>query len=356
MTSRTQTVQEKPPTTPLIEDQIWEYCRNQRCLFNAQQATRRLGRRLTGRAITQHTLEQQIDPQAQLQLSMRERAAIAPAEVLYHSRPPIIRPPLYNNQDEEVPSDEKRLLAHTIAVLIEESVVQVKRLTTTVEIPKRQSEEAAGYDLLADEECTIESRGRGLVSTGLCLTIPFRFYRRIATRSSAALKMGLHVGVGVIDSDYRGEVKILLFNHTIRPVFIKTGDRVAQIIIQQILQRDFMEVTKFQTTQRGTQGFGSTQRNPQHPLTQDLYQTLVPPKRYLPASTQSTDYQYPNPQGTYAGATRPGPSVLRSIGNLTRKATEYITTLYESTLRKKPKSSNSPSIITLAQLKVMGKR
>ncbi|KAG6493113.1 hypothetical protein ZIOFF_048090 [Zingiber officinale] len=100
---------------------------------------------------------------------------------------PILRPPLYNNHDEEVPSDEERLLTHTIAVLIEESVVQVKRLTRTTEIPKRQSEETVGYDLMADAECTIEPHGRGLVSTGLCLAIPSGFYGRIATWSDAAL-------------------------------------------------------------------------------------------------------------------------------------------------------------------------
>ncbi|KAG6489954.1 hypothetical protein ZIOFF_051236 [Zingiber officinale] len=164
---------------------------------------------------------------------------------------PILRPPLYNNHDEEVPSDEERLLTHTITVLIEESMVQVKRLTRIAEIPKRQLEEAAGYDLMADEECTIEPCGRGLVSTGLCLAIPSGFYGRIATWSDAALKLGLHVGARVIDSDYR-------------------------------------------------------------------------------ASAQSANYQYPNPQRTYAGATRPGPAVLRSIGNLAGKATEYITTLCET--------------------------
>lgn len=82
----TQTTQGQHASTPLIEDQIGEYRRNQRRLFNVQQVTRRLGRVLTGRSTLQQTLEQQMDPQAQLKLSMQERAAIAPAEVLYHSR------------------------------------------------------------------------------------------------------------------------------------------------------------------------------------------------------------------------------------------------------------------------------
>ncbi|KAG6503081.1 hypothetical protein ZIOFF_035370 [Zingiber officinale] len=72
--------------TPLFEDKIGEYQRNHRKMYNLQQATRRLGRRLIGGSTPAYTLEQQIDPQAQLRLSMQERAVIAPAEVLYHSR------------------------------------------------------------------------------------------------------------------------------------------------------------------------------------------------------------------------------------------------------------------------------
>ncbi|KAG6521905.1 hypothetical protein ZIOFF_019039 [Zingiber officinale] len=82
----TRTEQQQVATTPLFEDQIRNYIRNQRRLYNTQQATRRLGRQLTGGASSRYTLEQQLEPEAQLQLSLQERASIVPAEVLYHFR------------------------------------------------------------------------------------------------------------------------------------------------------------------------------------------------------------------------------------------------------------------------------
>ncbi|THU50665.1 hypothetical protein C4D60_Mb06t22690 [Musa balbisiana] len=84
MTTRTQEV--ASTSAPLVEDQIRSYRRNQRRLFNTRQAARQMGQRIFGSPSTRNILEQQIDPQVQLRLSMRERAAIAPAEVLYHSR------------------------------------------------------------------------------------------------------------------------------------------------------------------------------------------------------------------------------------------------------------------------------
>ncbi|KAG6520094.1 hypothetical protein ZIOFF_017125 [Zingiber officinale] len=79
-------IEQQVATTPLFEDQIRSYRRNQRHLYNTQQAARRIERQLTGGGTTRYTLEQQLEPEAQLQLSMQERASIVPAEVLYHSR------------------------------------------------------------------------------------------------------------------------------------------------------------------------------------------------------------------------------------------------------------------------------
>ncbi|KAG6521748.1 hypothetical protein ZIOFF_018874 [Zingiber officinale] len=80
------TKQQQVTTTPLFEDQIRSYRRNQRHFYNTQQAARRLGRQLIGGTSSRYTLEQQLEPEAQLQLSIQERASIVPAEVLYHSR------------------------------------------------------------------------------------------------------------------------------------------------------------------------------------------------------------------------------------------------------------------------------
>ncbi|KAG6468508.1 hypothetical protein ZIOFF_073196 [Zingiber officinale] len=97
----TRTEQQQVTTTPLFEDQIRGYRRNQRRLYNAQQAARRVGQALTGGTSTRHTLEQQIEPEAQLQLSMQERASIVPAELLYHSRRDDAHHRVYVHRSEE---------------------------------------------------------------------------------------------------------------------------------------------------------------------------------------------------------------------------------------------------------------
>ncbi|KAG6474309.1 hypothetical protein ZIOFF_068235 [Zingiber officinale] len=97
----TRTEQQQVATTPLFKDQIRSYRRNQRRLYNAQQAARRIGQTLTGGSSTRHTLEQQIEPEAQLQLSMQERASIVSAEVLYHSRRDDAHHRVYVHRSEE---------------------------------------------------------------------------------------------------------------------------------------------------------------------------------------------------------------------------------------------------------------
>ncbi|KAG6468081.1 hypothetical protein ZIOFF_072649 [Zingiber officinale] len=98
----TKTEQQQVATTPLFEDQIRSYRRNQRRLYNTQQAARRLGRQLIGGTSSRYTLEQQLEPEAQLQLSMQERASIVPAEVLYHSRRDDAHHRVYVHRSEEV--------------------------------------------------------------------------------------------------------------------------------------------------------------------------------------------------------------------------------------------------------------
>ncbi|KAG6479275.1 hypothetical protein ZIOFF_062738 [Zingiber officinale] len=116
-----------------------------------------------------------------------------------------------------------------------------------------------GFDLAADQSIIIEPRVRALIPTGLSLEIPWGTYGRIAARSSIALKLGIDIGAGVIDSDYRGEIFVLLFNHSDERVFIPQGLAIAQIIFeQQIIHPNIYEVTQLSTTNRGTGGFGST--------------------------------------------------------------------------------------------------
>jgi len=134
----------------------------------------------------------------------------------------------------------------------------VKRLSNTAILPTRGSANAAGYDLCADEECTILPGRRHVIRTGLSLSIPGGCYARIAPRSGLAVKFGLQVGAGVVDPDYTGEVKVVLFNHDRRKYTVKPGYRIAQLILEQCLTPDVTEVDSVANTARGDCGFGST--------------------------------------------------------------------------------------------------
>jgi len=96
------------------------------------------------------------------------------------------------------------------------------------------------------------------VPTGISVALPPGCYGRIAPRSGIALKHAIDVGAGVIDSDYRGEVKVLLFNHSDDAFAVHIGDRIGQLICEQCLIVPIVEVPELDSTERGAQGFGST--------------------------------------------------------------------------------------------------
>ena len=122
------------------------------------------------------------------------------------------------------------------------------------------SEHAAGYDLMSTADLVIPAKGKGLVPTGISMAIPIGNYGRIAPRSGLAAKNFIDVGAGVIDADYRGEVKVLLFNFGEQEFQVKAGDRVAQLIIEKYTRTEIEEVTEgdLDSTERGEGGFGST--------------------------------------------------------------------------------------------------
>lgn len=133
-----------------------------------------------------------------------------------------------------------------------------KRTHPLASPPTRATPGSAGYDLSACSSINIPPRGRALVPTGLILQIPAGHVGRILPRSSLALKNGIDVGAGVIDCDYRGEVGIVLFNHSDADVLIMQGQRCAQLVLERISVPDAIEVKELSNTQRGTGGFGST--------------------------------------------------------------------------------------------------
>jgi len=116
----------------------------------------------------------------------------------------------------------------------------------------------AGADITASEKITIPPRERTLVSTGVRLEIPEGCVGLIWPRSGLAVKKGIDCGAGVIDSHYRGEIKVLLFNHSDTEFQIEPGDRIAQILIQKVERVEFLPVEQLNETARNDSGFGST--------------------------------------------------------------------------------------------------
>jgi dUTP pyrophosphatase len=138
-------------------------------------------------------------------------------------------------------------------------MIKAFKLTESAIIPKQNSEGAAGYDLHASHAITIPAGNRSLVDTGISLEIPPSMAGLIWPRSGLAVKEGIDVGAGLIDSDYRGEIKVLLFNHSIFDFKIKKGDRIAQIVFQRVHDAPLIECdSSMSETERGAGGFGST--------------------------------------------------------------------------------------------------
>ncbi|CAI2381566.1 unnamed protein product [Moneuplotes crassus] len=138
--------------------------------------------------------------------------------------------------------------------------LRVKRLVENAIVPKKANEYAAGYDLYSSnaEDITIEPQGKALIPTGCSFSIPHGNYGRIAPRSGLAWKKHLDVGAGVIDSDYRGEVRVVIFNLSQNEYVVTPGERIAQMIIEKVVPTEIEEVDDLEVTERGAGGFGST--------------------------------------------------------------------------------------------------
>ena len=125
-------------------------------------------------------------------------------------------------------------------------------------MPRKATPESAGFDVYSAEEVTIPVGKRGLVDTGFSMAFEGNMYARIAPRSGLAVR-GIDVGAGVIDSDYRGPVKVLIINNSQTDFVIQVGDRIAQMIFEAYVRDlNFQLVDNLDSTERGTGGFGST--------------------------------------------------------------------------------------------------
>ena len=144
--------------------------------------------------------------------------------------------------------------------------VQIRRLEAAQDlpVPVRATEEASGFDLRAciDENVELAPGQRRLIPSGIAIALPPGFEAQIRPRSGLALKQGLTLlnSPGTVDSDYRGEVGVILVNLGAEPVCIERGDRIAQLVVQRVPRVRFSEVQALPETQRGAGGFGHTGR------------------------------------------------------------------------------------------------
>ena len=140
--------------------------------------------------------------------------------------------------------------------------VQIKRLPHGhgLDLPAYATEGAAGMDVLSAESVTLKPGQRHAVATGLAMAIPHGYEIQVRPRSGLALKHGITVPntPGTIDSDYRGELKVILINHGADDFAIARGDRIAQLVLAPVTQATFEEVDELDETTRGEGGFGST--------------------------------------------------------------------------------------------------
>lgn len=135
--------------------------------------------------------------------------------------------------------------------------IKIKKLNSDAKIPIYGNEHAAGFDLYASETKELLPGEHAMIATGIALEIPEGKCMFIWDRSGMGSK-GIHRFAGVIDSDYRGEIKVILCNHTKNNFIINKGDRIAQAVIQDYYSAEFIEVDQLSESQRGEKGFGST--------------------------------------------------------------------------------------------------
>jgi len=149
------------------------------------------------------------------------------------------------------------------------NTILVKKLVNDAIIPKRATEGSAGYDLYSYEDGTIDSLSQQMISTKISMNIPEQHCGLIWSRSGLSARSGIETGAGVIDSDYRGEIKVILHNHSDKKFCYKKGMRIAQMLIMPVITPKLVENNEQKDEQKAEQknekkneredkGFGSS--------------------------------------------------------------------------------------------------
>lgn len=138
--------------------------------------------------------------------------------------------------------------------------LKIQKLNKDAIVPQYQSSGASGFDLHSIEDVNVLSGGFVAVRTGLAFEIPVGYEIQVRPRSGLAFKSGISVlnTPGTIDSDYRGEVMVILFNFSKNIFSIKKGDRIAQAVLSQVFRANMVLSESLDDTERGNNGFGST--------------------------------------------------------------------------------------------------
>ena len=147
---------------------------------------------------------------------------------------------------------QRRLAAEAMKVRI--------RRPADIPLPCRQTREAAGFDLCAAADVVLPAHGFGAVGTGLAVELPERTEAQVRPRSGLAAKHGIGIlnSPGTIDADYRGEIRVVLFNTSDRDYQVRRGDRIAQLVFSVLTDVELVEADSLSETGRGTGGFGHT--------------------------------------------------------------------------------------------------
>ena len=136
--------------------------------------------------------------------------------------------------------------------------IQEQKLSKDAIVPTKANDADAGWDLYVPHDFLIMPHGKGLVPTHIAMAIPSQHVGLLWDRSGLAAKKGLHRFAGVIDSGYRGEIKVCLWNSSDQEVHFKKGERIAQILFQSVPKCNLQEVEELNATERGDGGFGSS--------------------------------------------------------------------------------------------------
>ena len=133
------------------------------------------------------------------------------------------------------------------------------KLSHNATSPRRSTPHSAGLDLFSAEKLLIPSRSQAVIQTDISVVLPIGTYGRVAARSGLAVKNSIAVMAGVIDRDYTGNLKVILFNHSETDFNVSKGQGIAQLIIERISMPKLVEVSSLPETYRGDKGFGSTE-------------------------------------------------------------------------------------------------